>query len=139
MDGFHLQYHDLRTRMFWKPRLSIAMAGTIVAFSLCLSSGCATMQGAKKDLHLATGCAADSTCDCSCGECTAQSNGHNGTKIHDHHKSLTGVAAQEEFVIPPGGQSSHGRTPVESKPMTIEGMPGVWTPDPSAVKQLRRL
>jgi hypothetical protein len=132
MDGLNIQEQSLQKRQHGSPRLPLLLAGAAVAFSLCASSGCATMQGAKKDLHLATCGEANANCACSCGECTAKLQAADAATVDGENVSSKHVAGPQHFVIPPNGHASPGLAGVQPKYMTIEGMPGVWTPEASA-------
>jgi len=131
MDGFHTQKQNLPKRQYCPQRLPLLLAGSAIAFSLCINSGCSTMQGAKKDLHLATCGEAGSPCACSCGECTAKLQAADKATVDGENASSTHAAGRHDLVIPPNGQTSPGLAGVQSKFMTIEGMPGVWTPEQS--------
>lgn len=131
MDGFHTQNQNLPKREYRSPRLRLLWAGAAFVFSLCMNSGCATMQGAKKDLHLATCGEAGSPCACSCGERTTKFHAADEVTVYDENVSATHPAGRPDLVIPPNGQANPGSAGVQSKFMTIEGMPGVWTPEQS--------
>jgi hypothetical protein len=132
MDGFHRQEQSLPKRKHCFPRLSLLMAGAAVAFSLCANSGCATMQGAKKDLHLATCGEADAACACSCGECTAKLHAADEATVEGGNVASKHKSGQKDLVTHQNGQAGSGSVDVQPKYMTIEGMPGVWMPDQSA-------
>ncbi len=131
MDGFHTQNQNLPKRRYYPQRLPLLLAVAAIAFSLCINSGCSTMQGAKKDLHLATCGEADSSCVCSCGECTAKLHAAEKATVHGDNASSTHAAGRQDLVIPPNGQTSPGLAGVQSKFMTIEGTRGIWTPEQS--------
>ncbi len=131
MDGFPTKKQNVPTRQHGLKQLPLLLAGTAVAFSLSINSGCATMQGAKKDLHFAMCGEADSPCACSCGECTAKLHAADEATVHREHDSSTHVAGKHDVVIPPQEPNRQGAQGLQPKLMTIEGMPGVWTPEQS--------
>jgi hypothetical protein len=136
MDGFDTLKQILPKCRYSLPRLPLLFAGTAIALGLCFSSGCATMQGARKDLHLATCVKARSNCDCSCGECTSEFHGAQKTTVHGENATAAQAAGQHDFVIPPGSQTDGELTGAPSKVMMIDGMLGKWTPDrPNAADQ----
>lgn len=131
MDGFHTQKENQPKRRHCPQQLQLLLAGTVVAFSLCINSGCATMQGAKKDLHWPTCGETDSTSQCSCGKCIAKLHAADKATVPGENVSSTPAGGQHDLVIPPNAQTSSGAPAVQSRHMTIEGMPGVWTPEQS--------
>jgi len=131
MDGFPTQNQYWPTHLHCRQRVPLLLAGITVAVSLCMNSGCATMQGAKKDLHLATCGEAHAPCACSCGECTAQTHAGDETIVHSEHVSSRHAAGRHNLVIAPQGQNRPVTPAVQPKMMTIEGMPGIWTPEES--------
>ena len=131
MVGFYTQKQNLPTRRHCRIRLQLLLSSAAVVFSLCISSGCATMQGARKDLHLATCGESDSTCDCSCGECTTKLQAADGATVHGENVSSTHTAGRHDLVIPRNDLASSGLVRGQPKQMTIEGMPGYWMPEQS--------
>ncbi len=129
MDGFDTLKQILPKRRYSLHRLPFLWVGTAIALGLCFSSGCATMQGARKDLHLATCVKARSNCDCSCGECTSEFHGAQKNTVHGENVTAVQAAGRHDFVIPPGSQTDGELTGAPSKVMMIDGMPGKWTPD----------
>ena len=131
MDGFPTQKQNVPKRQHCRPRLPLLLAGAAIAFSLSVNFGCATLRGAKKDLHFATCGEADSPCACSCGECTAKLHAANEATVHREHDSSKHVVGKHDLVLPPQEQNRPGAQGLQPKLMTIEGMPGVWTPEQS--------
>lgn len=132
MDGFHRQEQSLPKREQRSRRLPLLMAGAAVAFSLCANLGCATMQGAKRDLHLATCGETGADCACSCGECTAKLHAADEATVEGENVASKHRSGQKDLVTHQNGQASSGSVDVQPKYMTIEGMPGVWMPDQTA-------
>ena len=132
MDGFHTQKQN-QPKIEDRPRrLPLLLACTAIACSLGMNFGCATMQGARKDLHSATRGVADSLCPCSCGECSNNCHVADDAIVYSENAPSTYPAEQHDLVIPSNAQAGPGlASGGQSKPMTIEGMRGTWTPEHS--------
>lgn len=133
MNGFDTKHQCLPTTRPEKQRAQLPVAKVALCFALCMTSGCATMRGTNIGMAKATSADSASSCSCSCGECSSQTCLKNHVS-HDKTSAQIHAADQPNIVIPatPTGQP-HGFPDVKPQSLSLNGVPGTWTPSPNAV------
>lgn len=132
MNGFDTQHQYVPTTRPTMHHAAMTMAGVALCFSLCMTSGCATMRSAKIGMAKATSADSATSCGCSCGECSSQTCLKNPAS-QDKTSQPIPAADQSDIAVPasPTGEP-RGFPEVKPQPLSLNGVPGTWTPSPQA-------
>ncbi|MBC7965847.1 MAG: hypothetical protein H7Z17_07965 [Fuerstia sp.] len=131
MHGFHAHDPFRQDRFTGKQSTAVSLTCMTVCFSLCLTSGCALTRKAWSGVHDATCGEPASGCSCTCGECLADAHVVRDTGYHEMPPLSSRPASQPYAATP---RPPEGSRPIEHEirpqAITMNGMPGIWTPSP---------
>ncbi len=133
MHGFHAHDQFRQDRQTGKQSRAVLLTCMTVFFSLCLTSGCAMTRNVWSGVRDATCGETASRCSCACGECIADAHAAGDTGNHAMPPHSPRPASQPYAATP---HPPEGSRPIEHKvrpqAITMNGMPGIWTPSPPA-------
>ena len=136
MYGFHPQKQFRQGRLIGKHSTAVTLSCMTVCLSLCLSSGCAMTRTAWTGLSQATGGEPTAGCGCACGEGLADKPAAHAAGHHAVTANPAQVDSQAYAATP---SPPEGSRPIEDgirpQAATMNGIPGTFTPSPSATQQ----
>ena len=131
MHGFHAHDKFRQHSLTVKQSAAVSLTCIAVFCSLCLSSGCAMTRKAWSGVHDATRGEPASGRSCTCGECIANAHGVHDTGYHEMASHSSRTVSQPYAATP---RPPEGSRPMEHElrpqAITMNGMPGIWTPSP---------
>lgn len=135
MNGFHAQKQLRQGRLPGRQSTAIALTYMGVCLSLCLTSGCAMTRNAWSGLHDATCGEPTSRCRCTCADCVGDAHGgHEAGYQNVPHDPVR--ATPQEFAVTPSPLEGSRPSDDQLRPqaVTMNGMPGTWTPSPAVTQ-----
>ncbi len=134
MHGIHAHDQFRQKSRTGKQSRAVLLTCMTVFFSLCLTSGCAMTRNVWSGVRDATCGETASRCSCACGECIADAHAAGDTGYHamPPHSPHSPRPASQPYAATP--RPPEGSRPIEHKvrpqAITMNGMPGIWTPSP---------